>query len=208
MATDAKSVVSLQKRADTHPNVHELIRNRWSPRALSDEPISQEDLKAILEAGRWAASSNNEQPWRFLVARHSDGAAHQRMLDVLVPGNREWAANAPVLMLTVAKKNFSRGGARNHHALHDAGQALAQMMLQATALDLYSHAMAGYDHEKARKNLGIPDDYDLGAMVAFGHLGDPDQLSAQKRDSEFAKRQRKPLSEITFGPQWGEPLQL
>jgi nitroreductase len=208
MSTEVVSPDVLGKQAETRASVHELIRNRWSPRAFSNRDVSDEDLKAILEAGRWAASSMNEQPWRFLVARKSDGPGYQRMLDVLVPANQEWARYAPVLIMTVAKKNFSRSGAPNHHALHDAGQALAQLMLEVTALGLYSHAMAGYDHEKARKNLAIPDDYDLGAVVAVGYLGNPDQLSEQKRQMEVAKRQRKPLEEVAFGPGWNEPLAL
>ena len=200
--------VEIDKQAEAHPKVHDLIRSRWSPRAFSSREVSTDDLTAILDAGRWAASSMNEQPWRILVARRSDRPTFERMLHVLVPANQEWASKAPILLMTVAKKTFARTGAPNHHALHDAGQALAQMMLQATALGLHSHAMAGYDHQKARTDLGIPDDYELGAMVALGYLGTPDELPEQKRQMELAPRQRKPLNEIVFGSHWNERLAL
>jgi nitroreductase len=159
-----------------------------------------------LEAARWAASSYNEQPWRFFVARKSDGAAHGRFVDLLVPANRVWASSAPVLIIMAAKQTFTHNGSANYYGLHDAGQALAHLMLQATALGLRAHAMAGFDHEKARKQIGIPDDYAIGAAVAIGYLGDPDQLPEQVRKSELAKRQRKQLSEIAFGSHWNEPL--
>lgn len=207
MSAEVVDPITLNKQADTQANVHELIRNRWSPRAFSPQPVSDQDLTSILEAARWAASSSNEQPWRFFVARKSDPAAHSRFVDVLVPGNQVWARNAPVLIIMAAKRTFTKNGSPNYYALHDAGQALAHLMLQATALGLHAHAMAGFDHEKARKEIGIPD-YDIGAAVAIGYLGNPDQLAEQARKSELAKRQRKPLNEIAFGSHWNEPLAL
>jgi nitroreductase len=208
MSTGVANPISVQKEADTHARVHETIRSRWSPRAFSSREVSTDDLKVILEAARWAASSYNEQPWRFFVARKSDPAAYERFLDILAPANRAWAGSAPVLMITAAKRTFSHSGSPNYYGLHDAGQALAQLMLQATALGLHAHAMAGFDREKARKEIGIPDDYDIGAAVALGYLGNPDQLPEQTRKAELAKRQRKPLEEIAFATHWNEPLGL
>lgn len=208
MLTDVVSAITANKQADTHANVHELIRNRWSPRAFSSREVSNEDLKIILEAARWAASSFNEQPWRFFIARKSDAAAHARFVDVLAPANQAWAKTAPVLIIMAAKRTFSHNGSSNYYGLHDAGQALAHLMLQATALGLHAHAMAGFDREKARKEINIPDEYDLGAAVALGYLGDPDQLPEQTRKSELAKRSRKALNEIAFGSHWNEPLSL
>ena len=109
-------------------------------------------------------------------------------------------------MIMAAKKTFSRGGAPNRFALHDAGQALAHVFLQATALGLHAHGMAGFDHDRARKELGIPDDYEVGAAVALGHLGPPEQLNEQQQKSELAPRQRKPLDELVFGADWGQPF--
>jgi|SRR5581483_5616393 len=208
MSTYVEEPTALHKRADTDANVHEVIRSRWSPRAFSSREVSNEDLKAVLEAARWAASSYNEQPWRFFVARKQDRAAYARFLEILVPANRAWANNAPVLIITAAKRTFSHSGAPNYYGLHDAGQALAQLMLQAVALGLHAHAMGGFDHEKAREEIGIPDDYDIGAAVALGYFGDVDQLSEALRNAEVAKRQRKPLNEIAFGARWQEPLAL
>jgi nitroreductase len=197
-----------EKFADTLPSVHELVRARWSPRAFSDREVSNEDLKTIFEAARWAASSFNEQPWRFLVARKSDRAAYEKLLHLLVPFNQAWAKSAPVLFIMVAKKTFSHNGTPNAYSVHDAGQALAHIFLQATALGLHAHGMAGFDRDRARKELGIPDDYDFGAAVALGYLGSPDQLSEQHRQTELAKRQRKPLKEIVFSANFGQPLNL
>lgn len=208
MPIEAVSPITIDKHADTHPNVHELIRNRWSPRAFSSREVSNENLRIILEAARWAASSYNEQPWRFFIAQKSDPAAHAHFIDVLAPANQIWAKSAPVLIIMAAKRTFSHNGSPNYYGLHDAGQALAYLMLQATALGLHTHAMAGFDREKARKEIGIPDEYDLGAAVALGYWGDPDQLPEQTRKSELAKRTRKPLNEIAFGSHWNEPLTL
>jgi nitroreductase len=194
------------KVADTVPGVHDLIRSRWSPRAFSDRPVSTEDLRTVLEAARWAASSSNEQPWRFLVATKADPPAFEKFLDLLVPANQAWAKSAPVLLITAAKKTFSRDGSANRHAMHDAGQALANLFLQATALGLHAHAMAGFDQEKARRDLAIPEDYEVVAAVALGYLGSPDELSGKYRELETAPRQRKPLDEIAFGSSWNVNL--
>lgn len=198
----------VEKLANTPPEVHELIRARWSPRSFSDREVSNHDLEIILEAARWAASSYNEQPWRFLVARKSEGAAYEKMLSLLVPSNQAWAKTAPVLIIMAAKRTFSHNGSPNYYGLHDAGQALANLFLQATALGLHAHGMAGFDRERARQELGIPEDYDLGAAVALGYRASPDQLPEKYRQSELAKRERKPLSEIAFGARWNQPLDL
>jgi nitroreductase len=195
-----------QKLADTGSGVHDLIRSRWSPRAFSSRDVSAKDLNTILDAARWAASSYNEQPWRFLVARKSDPAAFQVFLNLLVPANQSWAGTAPVLIIMAAKKTFSHNGSPNYYALHDAGQALAHLFLQATALGLHAHGMAGFDRERARTELQIPADYELGAAVALGYLGSPDQLNESHQKTEVAPRQRKPLNEIVFSSRWGQPF--
>jgi nitroreductase len=201
--------VNPDKIADTVEGVHDLIRERWSPRSFEDREVSTKDLQIILEAARWAASSSNEQPWRFVVATKADPAGYARILDLLVPFNQEWAKHAPVLIVMAAKKTMaSRDGKQNDYALHDAGQALAQLMLQAIAIGLHAHAMAGFDHEKAREVLGIPEDFAVGAAVAVGYEGSPDQLIERYRHIEVAKRQRKPLSELVFSGSWNTPLRF
>lgn len=198
----------VEKFADTLPAVHDLIRSRWSPRAFADRHVSDADLKTIFEAARWAASSYNEQPWRFFVARKSDPAAYEKILGLLVPFNQAWAKSAPVLFIMAAKRTFSHDQSPNSYAIHDAGQALAHVFLQATALGLHAHGMAGFDRGRARTELAIPDDYEVGAAAALGYLGSPDQLPDQQRQSELARRTRKPLNEIIFGTEFGKPLNL
>jgi nitroreductase len=197
-----------EKLADTLPGVHELIRARWSPRSFAAREVSNEDLKIMLDAARWAASSYSEQPWRFFVARKSDGAAYDKLLNLLVPQNQAWAKTAPVLIVMIAKRTFSHSGSPNYYALHDAGQALANLFLQATALGLHGHGMAGFDRERSRQELGVPDDYDIAAAVALGYLAPPDQLPEKYRKGEVSRRERKPLDEIVFGTTFGEPLQF
>jgi nitroreductase len=180
--------------------IHELIEARWSPRSFSGEAISDDQLKSILNAASWASSSYNEQPWRFVVARKQD-ASFKDMLEILNPGNRTWASQASVLILMAAKKSLSRNGATNHFALHDTGSALANLLLQATALGLHGHAMGGYDRAKAREVFGIPEDFDLASVVALGFYRGPGSAAA-------ANRTRKPLNEIAFSGRWDKPLQF
>ena len=196
------------KTAAADPKVHDLISTRWSPRAFSDQNISIEDLKSILDAGRWAASSYNEQPWRFIVGAKRDDATYNKILSVLMPLNQDWAKFAPVLILTIGKKDFSHNREPNRYALHDAGAALANMFLQANALGLHGHGMGGFDHERARSEFNIPADYEIGAVAAFGYLGSPETLSERFQKQELAPRQRKPLSELVFTTSLDTPFQF
>ncbi len=195
------------KYAATVPGVDELFRIRWSPRSFSSRAVPPEVLESILDAGRWAASSYNEQPWRFFVATKEDPEAFQTMLSFLMPVNQAWAKNAAVLILTAARSNFSHNESPNAYAMHDTGAALAYMMLQAAAAGLGSHAMAGFDHAKAREVLGIPAEFQVGAVVAIGYPDSADKLTdAQMKERELAARTRKPLSELAFKGHWGQPL--
>lgn len=185
------------KHAPAIDGVDENILRRWSPRAFADRPVDTEDLKKIFEAARWAASSFNEQPWRFLVGHRGDGT-YQKIFAALLEFNQSWAKNAPVLILSVAKKTFTQNGKPNDYYLHDVGAATAYLSLQATELGLHTHSMAGFDKEKARQLFNIPEGYDVGAVTALGYLGDPDMLTGHTREIETAPRTRKPLSEIVF----------
>ena len=127
------------KAAQTSQPVHELIGSRWSPRAFSDREVSSEQLITLLEAARWAPSSYNEQPWRFIVARKSDPETYSKLFGTLMELNQLWARQAPVLLLTLGKKTFSHNGTTNPYALHDAGMALSNLALQATAQGLSVH---------------------------------------------------------------------
>src|SRR3954463_9809046 len=154
-------------RDAAHP-IHDLLRRRWSPRAFSDRPVEREKLLSVLEAARWAPSSNNEQPWHYLVARKEEPEEFARLLACLVEKNQSWAKAAPVLMLSVASTVFARNGKPNRHALHDVGQAVADLTVQATALGLFVHQMAGFSAEKARETYGIPENAEPVAALAVG----------------------------------------
>ena len=205
MSHTAEEVEQL-KRAPAVPGVIEEILARWSPRAFSHKPVAGEDLKKIFEAAHWAAFSYNEQPWRFLVGHRGDSTYH-KIFDSLVEFNQGWAKSAPVLILSVASKSFAHNGATNHFAIHDTGAATAYLALQATALGLHAHSMAGFDPEKARAAFGIPDSYAIGAVTALGHLGDVGTLPEGLQEQEMSPRQRKPLSEIVLA-EWGQPAKL
>jgi nitroreductase len=196
----------MEKPADTQYPIHDLLRQRWSSRAFDDRPIEPEKLRSLCEAARWAPSSNNEQPWRFIVANKDYETEWNRLLACLVEGNRKWAYRAPVLILSVASLNFEDDSTPNRHAFYDTGMAVENLVLQATALGLSAHQMAGFDVEKARADLKIPSGYEPVAMIAVGYPGDLASLPDRLRERELQPRSRRPISEWTFSGQWGEPL--
>ena len=193
----------MRKPAATDVPVHELIRNRWSPRAFSDKSVPAEILRSLFEAARWAPSSNNEQPWAYLVATKDDADNFAKMLGVLVEFNANWAKNAPVLALSVAHLKTQREGKPNRVALHDVGSATAQLTFEANSHGLLVHQMAGFDAEKARQTFAIPPDWEPVAAIAVGYPGDPESLSEKLRERELAPRTRKPLSEFVMTGGWG-----
>ncbi len=193
----------MQKTAVTDFPVHELIRNRWSPRAFSDKSVEPGVLASLFEAARWAASSYNEQPWSYLVATKDDAENYKKMLGVLVEFNAKWAKNAPVLAISVAHRNFSHNGTPNPVAVHDVGAANAQLTAEATSRGLLVHQMAGFSHDKARKAFGIPEGWDPVSAIAIGYPGDPQTLPEDFRKSELAPRTRKPIREFVMTGSWG-----
>jgi nitroreductase len=206
MPTPTPEAIEQLKHAHDGTGCHDLIRRRWSPRAFSDKEVTPAELKKVFEAARWAASSSNEQPWRFLVGRRGD-ETYQKILAALVQFNQDWAKSAPVLILSVAKKTFTAKPSPNRHNLHDTGAASANLALQATADGLHTHSMAGFDAEQLRASFAIPSDYDIGAVTALGYFGDPATLPEHLLKQEVVPRQRKPLAEIVFS-EWEKPAQL
>jgi nitroreductase len=192
-----------EKRGKSEVPVEDLFLRRWSPRAFAESPIDIETLKAIFSAGQWAASSFNEQPWRFVVRRKGD-QVWQRILESLVPTNQSWAKSAPVLFASFAKKTFSLNGVANHVAQHDVGATSAQISLEATTRGLHTHGMAGFDLEKLAMSFGVPSDFEAVACSALGYRGDPEMLNEQHKRIEIAPRERKALAEIVFND-WGSP---
>lgn len=196
MPTSLQEIEKL-KHAPRFGGVLDVILNRWSPRAYSNKQVPAEILKEVFEAARWAASSYNEQPWRFLVGRRGD-ETYKKILESLVEFNQGWAKSAPVLILSAAKKTFSHSGEANKFGLHDTGAATAYIALQLTALGLHMHSMAGLDPDKARRAFNIPDDFEIGAATALGYLGDPETLPDQLKQQDTSPRQRKPQDEFVF----------
>jgi len=193
----------MHKPAVTDAPVHELIQNRWSPRAFSEQPVQPEILRSLFEAARWAPSSNNEQPWAYLVATKDDAENFAKMLGVLVEFNAGWAKQAPVLALSVAHTKTNRDGKPNRVALHDVGSATAQLTFEANARGLLVHQMAGFDADKARQTFAIPPDWEPVAALAVGYPGNPEALPDKLRERELAPRTRKPMGEFVMTGRWG-----
>jgi nitroreductase len=193
----------MQNPAPSDFPVHELIRERWSPRAFADKPISQNVLRSLFEAARWAPSCFNEQPWAYLVALKDDQSSFAKMLSVLVEFNANWAKSAPVLALAVAELAFAKNNAPNRNAQYDTGAATALLSVEATAHGLAVHQMAGFDPEKARQVFGIPAGWEAIAAIAIGYPGDPATLSQPLKDRELAPRTRKPIAEFVMADHWG-----
>jgi nitroreductase len=167
--------------------------------------VEPEQLQSLFEAARWAPSSNNEQPWHFIVGTKADPPAHDRLVACLKEGNRKWAFRAPVLILSVARMNFEDEGTPNRHAWHDTGMAALSLCLQATTLGMVAHQMAGFEIEKARTDLGIPAGYEPVAMIAVGYPGDPATLPDYLRERELKPRERKPVTEFVSDGTWNGP---
>lgn len=203
---DANSIHAAKHAQSDHP-VHGLIATRWSPRAYASTPVPAEHLRSVFEAARWAASSGNGQPWSFIVATNDQPETYSRLADCLSEGNVPWATRAPVLGLVVAQTVRSNGRT-NRTAFYDAGLAVQNLTIQATALGLSLRQMGGFSPEQARANFAIPEDYEPVAMFALGYVGDPAGLSDSHREQEMSVRLRRPLPEFVFGARWGETSTL
>ena len=199
--------VNQLKQASAIEGVLPVVLARWSARSFADREVSPADLKKVFAAARWAASAYNEQPWRFLVGTRNS-LTHKKIFSALVGFNQGWAGAAPVLILGVASMRFVHNGTTNAYALYDLGAAAAVLCLQAAALGLKTHSMAGFDQAAARQAFGIPEDYAFGAVIALGYQGEPSALGHEQLIAlETAPRERKPLSEFVFSA-WGEPADL
>lgn len=177
---------------DNNIKADSIFYERQSPRSFTDQKVSEEDLFKLFEAARWAASSFNEQPWRFIYARRDDEEYAERYKDLfscMYQGNQEWADDAPVLMLTLTKTIFSKNGKSNRHAWHDLGLAMGNLCTQATKMGLIVHQMAGFSQKEAREKFNLREEIDPVAMVAIGY-------PAEKKTD----RERKPLSELVIKP--------
>jgi nitroreductase len=184
------------KPAETQLPIHELLRKRWSPRSFSPTGLTEKEVHTLIEAASWAFSASNIQPWHFLYAfRGSEGFS--RILSCLLPGNAVWAKNAAVLMVSLAKV-AQPNGKQNEWAFHDVGAANLQLALQAAAMDIYVHPMAGFDRQKTLETLSFDNRiFEPLVFVAIGYADDAGKLEEPFRSRELSKRSRKPVSEIS-----------
>ncbi len=196
----------MDKPATTDYEIHELLRQRWSPRSFTDRSLSEGELRRLFEAVRWAPSCFNEQPWRFIVARREEGGVFARILQSLAPGNQSWAAGAAALVIGVTRTTYSHNGQPNSWAAHDLGLGLGFLAIQATAQGLGVHMMAGFDPDAARREFEIPADFDAITALAIGYPGPPDALPSELREKELAPRVRRAQAEFVFGETWGKGL--
>ena len=185
----------MKQRKSNYP-ISPIILNRWSSRAMTGEEISNETLMMLFEAARWAPSSFNNQPWRFIYAKRNS-SYWQTFLDLLEPANQAWAKNAAVLMVIVSHKVFDYDGRPSRTHSFDAGAAWENLALQGSILGLVVHGMEGFNYDKASQVLKIPDTYTVEAMVAVGVYGNVEQLPKKLQDIDFPN-DRKPLNEILF----------
>ncbi|MGH8633531.1 MAG: nitroreductase family protein [Burkholderiales bacterium] len=192
--------------AQTSKPIHDLLARRWSPRAFDPKrPVSREQLKVLLEAGRWAPSCNGDEPWRYLIwDKGRDPTGWQKAYDCLSENNKKWVKNVPLLMLSCAGSAFEATGKPNRWTQHDTGAASVSMALQAVALGLVIHQMGGWDVEKARAAFAIPPEYTPMAMIAVGYQTDPEILDEETKAKELRPRARKPIAEKFFEGGWGK----
>ncbi len=207
--TDSLQVADLKrkdayehKQAKTDHTIYEMLASRWSPYAFADRPVADDDLRSLFEAARWAASSYNEQPWRYIVATKVDPDEFQRLLSCLVEGNQPWAKAAPVLAIGCTSLNFALNGKPNAAALHDLGLASASLVFEATARGLFVHQMIGILPDRVRAVYRVPEGVQPLTGLAIGYHGDADSLPDAYRQRDLASRTRKPLGEFVFGGQW------
>lgn len=188
--------------------VNDLIKNRWSPRAFSDKPVPAEVLRSLFEAARWAPSSNNEQPWAYIVATKDNQENFEKSLGALVEFNANWAKKAPVLAIAVAEMAFAKNNAPNRNAQYDVSAASLQLSIEATAHGLVVHQMAGFDPETAKEVYNIPQGWEPIAAMAIGYPGDASSLPEPYRSREKAPRTRKPIREFVMSGQWGHTAEF
>ena len=194
----------LAKPAATATQIHPLLAARWSSRSFDvSHHLTDDNLFALLEAGRWAPSASNSQPARFLVARHGE-PTFEAIAGTLAGFNAAWAPDASALIVAVAEITSPTGDV-NAWASYDVGQAVAHLTVEAEHRNLATHQMGGFDAAALASALGIPAGYQPLTVIAVGRRDEPQRLSAVLAERERAARTRKPLDEIAFST-WGRPL--
>jgi nitroreductase len=196
----------MDKSAKTSIPVHDLIQNRWSPRSLTGDPVDTETLTRIFEAARWAPSSRNQQPWRFILVTRDDGDDYQRTFECLGQGNQEWAKSAYALVVVTTQTPDPDKPVPI--SFYDAGLAVSQLTLEALNNELYLHQMGGIDRDRIREVCEVPDDQVPIVVLAVGRLGRIEDLSESARQKDLNPRERRPLDETVFRGQYGRSARM
>ena len=183
-------VAPMQKSNQFEFPVADLIEQRRSRRAYSSQPIEPEKIESLFEAARWAPSSMNEQPWAYIYATQDQPELWNTLVDALNESNRVWAKEAPLLVLSMARKTHIFNGAVNVAAKYDVGAANALLSMQATQFGLNVHQMGGYDRKRVIESLNIPETHEPIVIMAIGYLGDAENLPANLKQREVAPRER------------------
>jgi len=176
----------------------EIVKERWSPYAFSSTPVEEFKFKAMMEAAGYAPSCKNEQPWMFVYSTQKDSKVFDDYLGFLVDSNRVWAKHAYALVISMARMKFSLNGKPNRHAFHDTGMAVSNLLLQALAMDVYVHQMAGFSVEKVKEYFKLNEDIEPVAMMAVGYLGDGSTLSPELLKRDETRRPRKSVNDFSF----------
>ena len=200
---DKKEIIV--KTAKTDYPVSELISRRWSARAFSTRPVEKLKLLSILEAARWAPSSRNEQPWRYIVFTNDNPEILKRAQSVLKEIN-DYAKRAPILICAITKKTYTDNEKPNRLHFHDLGAANENMFLESFNQGLIMHEMGGFEVQKAREVFNVPEDYEVGIMIAIGYQDTHNILPERYRENAFMPRERKSLSEIVFLEEIGKEI--
>ncbi|HOY31741.1 MAG TPA: nitroreductase family protein [Bacteroidales bacterium] len=179
--------------------VSDAIKQRYSPLAFTDEIPGEEIIMHLFDAARWAPSAYNEQPWRFVYTSKDEPEKYNKLYGCLVEANQEWARTAPVLILVLAKRNFSHNNKPNYFHMYDTGMAVENLIIRASEMNIFVHQMGGFSQEKARENFSISDEYSVISVAAIGYEGDikvlPDQLQRRAKTA----RTRKEIPELFIG---------
>jgi len=195
--------MSHPKRADAEFPIHEVLASRYSPFVFEDRDIPPADLRSIFEAARWAPSSFNEQPWRYVLAPKNVPEEFARMLSCLTDSNQQWAKSAAVLALAITRIVFSRNGKPNRMAFHDLGWATATLTYEAVSRGIYVHPMAGILPDRARELYSVPPEFEVVTGLALGYQVPPERVPSEWQQKELAGRSRRPQAETVFAMTWG-----
>ena len=192
--TTSAAATIITKPAKTEHPINDLIAKRWSARAFSTSPVERSKLLSVLEAARWAPSSRNEQPWRYIVFTNDNPEKLKKAQSVLKDINN-YAKRAPILICAITKKTYSDNGNYNRLHFHDLGAANENMFLEAFNQGLIMHEMGGFDAQKAREVFNIPEDFEVGIMIAIGYQDIHQVLPESLIQKAYLPRERENLSQ-------------